>query len=134
MTITSFQSPIRAALVPWAGLLGISTTLAWAMTVALTSGAHGPDGLPPSQQPLLLAGDAPRAVVVDTLFGDDALTPSKFRAASKVLTITVEGPGGSYDVRCVTTAERAAVNAAHVRPDQLMDLFDQLCSPQPSSS
>ena len=124
---------LLAALLPWAGLLGLSTMLAWAMNVGVTDGAHAPAGLS-SPQSLPLVADAPPAVVDDVLGVDEALAPRKFRTASKVLTITVEGPNGPYAVRCVTTTERALFDAVSVRTDQLMDLFHELCSPQPSSS
>ena len=118
---------------PWAGLVAVSTTLAWAMNAGLTGGANGSGRLSPSQS-LPLAGDALWTGAVGDLIGDEAPTPRRFRAASKVLTITVEGPAGSHDVRCVTTTERASFDAVAVPVDQLMDVVQQLCLPQPGAS
>jgi hypothetical protein len=115
-----------ARVLPWACLLGLSTTVAWAMTVGVTGGAHGADVLS-SPQSGPLVEDA-------TLVVDYAFAPPRFRAASKVLTITVEGPGGSYDLPCVTTTERTSFDTLTVPVDQLMDLFRELCSPEPGAS
>jgi hypothetical protein len=123
---------LLARVLPWAGILVLSTTLAWAMTAGVTAGAHVPEGLS-SPQTFPLVGQSPPAAVDDTLVGDDPFTAPSFRAASKVVTIAVEGPGGSYDLPCVTTTEHAPSDTVSVRSDQLMDLFRELCSPQPSS-
>lgn len=53
---------------PWAGLLALSVSLAWAMTVGLTGGAQGVGG-PESSQPLLSTGRALDADV-DTFVSD----------------------------------------------------------------
>jgi hypothetical protein len=108
-------------------------TLAWAMNVGLTGAANRSGGLLPPQ-PLPMVGDAPQAGAPGPPAGDDAPPPRRFREASEVLNITVEGPAGSYDVRCVTTTERGPFDTVTVRADQLMDVFHRLCSPQPGAS
>jgi hypothetical protein len=119
--------------------LALSVSSAWAMDVGLTGGAHGAGDLsrPQARPPVgdaLLVGDARRAGAVGDLVGDDALTLRRFQEASKVLKITVEGLDGPIDVYCATTTERAPVDAVSVQADQLMDVFHELCSPQPSAS
>jgi hypothetical protein len=118
---------------PWACLMALSMTLACAMNVGLTGAANSSGGLLPPQ-PLPTAGDAPQAGVAGLSVGNDAPSPRGFREASAVLTITVEGPAGSFDVRCVATTERGTFDTVTVRPDQLMDVFHHLCSPQPGGS
>ncbi len=96
---------VLAQALPWIGLLAFSVSLTWALQV-----------------------------VVGTLIGDDVLTLGGVREVSKVLRITVEGLAGSHHVYCATTTERAPFETVSVQPDQLMDVFHQLCSPQPGAS
>jgi hypothetical protein len=82
-----------------------------------------------------MAGGAPQAGAAGPSVGDDAPGPRRSREAVEALNITVEGPGGSYDVRCVTTTERRGpFDTVTVRPDQLMDVFHRLCLLQPGES
>jgi hypothetical protein len=46
---------LRLAL-PWAGVLALSVSLAWAMTVGVTGAAQGAGGPPPSQSQPILEG------------------------------------------------------------------------------
>jgi hypothetical protein len=121
-----------ALALPWAGLLAVWTTLAWAMHVGVTDDEPTSYGDPLSTQ--LLVRDTPPEVVFGSPIEDGQLAPRSFPQTSRVLTITVDGPGGSHDVYCATTPDRAPFDAVSVRPDQTMDVFRQLCSPQPSAS
>jgi hypothetical protein len=121
-----------ARALPWAGLLAVSVSSAWAMNVGLTDGVPGPGRFPPQSPPLV--GDAPPARPVGDLVGDDALTLRRFHGTSKVLTINVDGPGGPQKVYCDTTTDRTPFDAVSVRPEQVIGLFRQLCPPPPSAS
>jgi hypothetical protein len=125
--IWSTRNRLMLAL-PWAGLLALSVSLAWAMTVGVTSDAQGVGG-PESSQPLPSTGRALDADV-DTFPSDDSwLALRRVQGTQKVVTITAVGPAGSVDVYCDTTSELTAFDTVSVRADQLMDLFHQLCSP-----
>ena len=46
-----------------------------------------------------------------------------------VLRITVDGPADSVSVLCATTTDRAPFEGLHVSPEQVMEAFEQWCSP-----
>ena len=49
-----------------------------------------------------------------------------------VLTITVDGAFGSFDVYCATTTTRAPFDRVHASPEDALDVFHQRCS-EPTS-
>jgi hypothetical protein len=54
--------------------------------------------------------------------------------SNKVLTITVDGPNASVDVFCGTTTDRVTTDHVRATPENIMDVFHQLCSPAPDWS
>jgi hypothetical protein len=61
--------------------------------------------------------------------GDGFVALRRREETSKVVTITATGRGGSYNLECLTTAERAEFDILVVRADQVVDVYRQLCSP-----
>lgn len=75
-------------------------------------------GGPPSPRILPIGSGALPETAADQLA---SLTPM-------VLTITVDGPNPSVDVYCDTTPDHVALGRVHLPPEDVMDVYHQLCS------